>query len=228
MNTTLPLVALMALAAWSLAGTTSAVPDPTSPLAEAVRTLRRPGRDQFHYCRGGHAGRQVRIQAEPCPDELRGCDRPYGCRQRRSLLQYRRRGGAQALSIDYWPPRRNSSPGSRRRSSSASRRSLAWMIRDCTRRYRTSESRPSPGRRSWSRRQRSGPGITVRSRCISGSTALCHLRRSLERRSRKVSLPGASPALAAGWRHAFGLKVEHVTSNSTSSPPAGMVNPGCG
>ena len=41
MNTTLPLVALTALtalAAWSLAGTTSAVPDPTSPLAEAVRT----------------------------------------------------------------------------------------------------------------------------------------------------------------------------------------------
>ena len=37
MNTTLPLVALMALAAWSLAGT-SAVPDPASPLAEAVRS----------------------------------------------------------------------------------------------------------------------------------------------------------------------------------------------
>ncbi len=37
MNTTLPLVALMALAAWSRAGT-SALPDPASPLAEAVRS----------------------------------------------------------------------------------------------------------------------------------------------------------------------------------------------
>lgn len=37
MNTTFPLVALTALSAWSLAGTTSAVPDPASPLAEAVR-----------------------------------------------------------------------------------------------------------------------------------------------------------------------------------------------
>jgi uncharacterized damage-inducible protein DinB len=37
MNTTGPFLALTALAAWSLAGT-SAVPDPTSPVAEAVRS----------------------------------------------------------------------------------------------------------------------------------------------------------------------------------------------
>jgi uncharacterized damage-inducible protein DinB len=36
MNTTLPVAALTALAAWSLAGT-KAVPDPASPVAEAVR-----------------------------------------------------------------------------------------------------------------------------------------------------------------------------------------------
>jgi uncharacterized damage-inducible protein DinB len=41
MNTTFPLVALTtltALAAWSLAGTTSAAPNPASPVAEAVRS----------------------------------------------------------------------------------------------------------------------------------------------------------------------------------------------
>ncbi|MGH7578907.1 MAG: DinB family protein [Gemmatimonadales bacterium] len=37
MNTTLPLLSLLALAAWSLAGTT-AEPDPPSPVAEAVRS----------------------------------------------------------------------------------------------------------------------------------------------------------------------------------------------
>jgi hypothetical protein len=37
MNTTLPLAALIALTAWSIAGT-SAVPDPASPVAEAVRS----------------------------------------------------------------------------------------------------------------------------------------------------------------------------------------------
>jgi hypothetical protein len=37
MNTTLPIVALAALAAWSLRGT-SAVPDPASPLADAIRS----------------------------------------------------------------------------------------------------------------------------------------------------------------------------------------------
>jgi DinB superfamily len=37
MNTTLPLAAVTALAAWSLAGT-AAAPDPASPVSEAVRT----------------------------------------------------------------------------------------------------------------------------------------------------------------------------------------------
>ena len=60
---------------------------------------RRARREEFHRRGRGHACRQVRIQADRCPDDLRRSDRSHVWRQRCPLLQYWRRAGAQASRV---------------------------------------------------------------------------------------------------------------------------------
>ena len=67
MNTTLPLVALTALAAWSLTGA-SAVPDPASPVAEAVRAS--AGRAANNFVAAAEDMPAARYGFKPTPAQM--------------------------------------------------------------------------------------------------------------------------------------------------------------
>ena len=67
MNTTLPLVALTALAAWSLAGTDVA-PDPSSPVADAVRSS--AGRAAINFIAAAEDMPAAKYAFKPTPAQM--------------------------------------------------------------------------------------------------------------------------------------------------------------